>query len=359
MSAGLERVLTGSWRGRPSTIDLSEDEFARLLPLLLPGGLGGLAWQRLRHSPHLSAARQLRQSQRDQALQNMAHEEQLGQLFVRLRDADVEPLLVKGWSVSRLYAQPGLRPCGDIDLCVRPDGMAAATQALVAAADSARDADLHEGVADLEDRSWAEIFRRSRLVRLEETEIRILCPEDQLRHLCLHLVRHGAFRPLWICDVAVVLESLPADFDWDYCLRGQRWLTDWVVCTIGLAQRLLEARVEQPEIARRARALPGWLASTVLRLWDQGLQSSDVVLTPFTAYPRSWAGLRLAFGQRWPNPIRAAYKLRLSPFTRLPPPLVQFTAFCLRAGQYAASKVRSRMPGGQFHRFEIHPAQVR
>ena len=46
--------------------------------------------------------------------------------------------------------------------------------------------------------------------------------EDQLRQLCLHLLRHGACRPLWLCDVAVMLESLPGDFDWDRCLGGDR-----------------------------------------------------------------------------------------------------------------------------------------
>src|SRR5205807_1179327 len=80
--------------------------------------------------------------------------------------------------------------------------------------------DLHEGMPDLPDRSWDEVYRRSRLVRLRNSDVRILGAEDHLRLTCFHLLRHGAWCPLWLCDVVVILESLPPGFDWDYCKHG-------------------------------------------------------------------------------------------------------------------------------------------
>jgi hypothetical protein len=50
-------------------------------------------------------------------------------------------------------------------------------------------------------------------VELNGAKIRILGAEDHLRLLCLHLLKHGAWRPLWLCDVAAALESRPSSFD--------------------------------------------------------------------------------------------------------------------------------------------------
>ena len=44
----------------------------------------------------------------------------------------VEPLVLKGWAAARLYGEPGLRPYGDLDLCVLPSEEAAARTALQA-----------------------------------------------------------------------------------------------------------------------------------------------------------------------------------------------------------------------------------
>ena len=197
---------------------------------------------------------------------------------------------------------------------------------------------------------------RAQRVPVGPTEVRILGPEDQLRHLSLHLLRHGAWRPLWLCDVAAALESLPPDFDWDYCLSGDRCLTDWVICAIGLAQRLLQARVGQPDIAGRAAELPRWLETTVLALWGAGAESNDTVRQPFAACLGSWTALRQALRRRWPNPIRAAFKLGCSPFIRWPLPALRLLAFLVRAGRYAG---RSPARTSTIPLFDVHARQVR
>src|SRR5207302_3420550 len=131
------------------------------------------------------------------------------------------PVVVKGGAVARLYGEPGLRPYGDLDLCVRPSDQAAARAALQAPDAPPVLVDLHSdysphqrGHSLMKDCRVEELYDRSQLVRLGEAEVRILGPEDHLRFLCLHMLGHGAWRPLWLCDIAVALEARPADFDW-------------------------------------------------------------------------------------------------------------------------------------------------
>jgi hypothetical protein len=358
-------ILTSSWRRAPLPLTVSAANFETAVPLVLETGAAGLAYHRLchdspltaHHSPlttHHSLFQELRQAYRLHTLQSAIQHHHLADLLVRLRTAGIEPLIVKGWSVARLYTEPGLRPAGDIDLCVRPEDMSAACAVLKAASGRCGSVDLHAGVADL-DRPVAEVYARSRLVALGGVGVRILGAEDQLRHLCLHLMRHGGWRALWLCDVAAAVESLPADFDWDHCLSGDRRLTQWVQVTIGLARRLLGARVNPPD--RAAIAVPSWLLDTLLESWGRGAESNDAVARPFAASLRNWRSVRDALRRRWPNPIRAAFKLGLGPFASWPVPTVQLLAFLMRAGQYALGRLpRSHQGSGPF---DVHPEQVR
>ena len=171
----------------------------------------------------------------------------------------MEPLLVKGWAVARLYAERGLRPYGDIDLCVRPEQYAVAVAALAAPAAEIVVVDWHKGLPQLHRPSLDDVYQRSQLVSLAEIDVRILGPEDHLRYMCIHMLQHGAYRALWLCDIAVVLESLPEDFDWEYLLRGDRRPADWVASTVSLAHQLLGACLDGIPKAERDRHLPRWL----------------------------------------------------------------------------------------------------
>ncbi len=350
-------ILSGAWRTDPSPLSLSPEVLPAALPLLQETGAGSLAYWRLSRAGlgSLPCVRGLRQTYRLHTLETAILRDQLYELLRRFRTAGIDPLIVKGWSVSRLYPETGLRPHGDIDVCVRPEEQAVAGVVLADAAGRCGLVDLHAGVADLEDRRLDEVYRRSRLVPLRDGEVRILSAEDQLRHLGLHFMRHGAWRPLWLCDVAVALESLPAGFDWDYCRSGDRRLTEWMDCAAALAARLLDAQV--PPAAGHS-ALPRWLAPAVLHAWQQGADANDAVAEPFADCLRSLAALPGSLRRRWPNPIRAAFTMRVSPFAPLPRVLTQFTAFSLRAWGYLSHELgpRQELPAGPFTR---HPARIR
>ena len=201
-------------------------------------------------------------------LENAREERRIVRAITLLRSAGVEPLLVKGWAIARLYPECGLRPYGDIDLCVRPEQHASAVAALAAPTTDKVAVDFHKGLPQLHRPSLDDVYERSQLVPLGDVDVRILGPEDHLRYMCIHMLQHGAHRALWLCDIAVALESLLEDFDWEYLLRGDRRPADWVASTVSLAHQLLEASLNGIPVAERTRHLPRWLLPSVLKQWS-------------------------------------------------------------------------------------------
>lgn len=292
-----------------------------------------MGWWRVRHSDLrvCPPAFQLQQAYRVHTLQVAVHERQIKEVVTLLRSSGVEPLLGKGWVVGRLYPEPGLRPYGDIDLWVRPEQHAAAVAAVRSPAARGCPVDLHPRCSELKDRTVDDLYARSRLVSLGEVEVRILGPEDHVRFLCIHMLGHGAWRPLWLCDIGAALESRPADFDWDYFLGGSRRRSDWVACALGLAHQLLGARLDETPVARRATHLPSWLVPTVLREWGVGYRHREPILT----YLRHPAGVLEALRLCWPNPVLATVEVG-GPFNELPRLPFQLGQCLSRAAQIAA-----------------------
>jgi hypothetical protein len=171
---------------------------------------------------------------------------------------------------------------------------------------------------------WDELFERSQLVSIGEEKIRVLGDEDHLRILCLHLLRSGAWRPLWLCDVAVALETLAADFDWDRCLTSDPKIAEWVACTIALAQQLLgrakskEQRAKDsagsadvPSALSAQRELPRWLAPAIVRQWGRSLNPHAIkpALPALSAQMHKPGKFFAEVYARWDQPVRATVAL--------------------------------------------------
>ena len=250
----------------------------------------------------------------------------LAKIWRRLEDAGLHAILIKGWSTARLYPEPGLRRPGDVDLCFAPEELARAVELRGEFREDFTLTDFHEGVPDLPDRTWGEIFRRTRLERLEDRAIRVLSWEDHLRLTCRHLVRHGGCTPTMLCDVAVLLESSPDNFDWYECLRGDFHERRWILAVIGLARELLGAEIKDAGIRKAAR-VPAWLTGVLPRVWAAGREKR-----PFGYYlqrPREgWTALRY----RWLNPLRASYYAGMLPKNRLQLAAATLRYFCLGRG---------------------------
>ena len=238
----------------------------------------------------------------------------------RLNASGIEPVLVKGWAVARLYPEEGLRPYGDIDLCLIPEQYESAADLLKGLEPGKYLVDLHHGFAKLDALGPEDLLAKSETVSIGGAQFRILGCEDQLRILCTHLLRHSAWRPLWLCDIAVALESRPSGFDWERCIGDDKNTADYVACAIGLAHQLLEVGVDDTPVALRANHLPRWLVEDVFKNWARPFPELYPPLSyapPIIEYFRHPRGLLKALRTRWPDPIEATVRLN-GPFNEIP-----------------------------------------
>lgn len=311
-------MLRGAWREPSPAADLDAADLVAAAPLLLRTGSAGLAWWRAQSSDVLRPlVKALHDGFGIQALHASVLDAKIPAAFARLRARGVEPLLGKGWAVARLYPRPGLRPYGDIDLYVRPIGGPAARAALDEPGQEALPVDLHRGLAELDDRGFEDVRARSQLVRLGECAVRIFGPEDHLRLLALHLLRHGAWRPAWLCDVALLVEGRPPDFDWGWFASGDPVRTDAAVCALRLAHEIVGATLDGLPPAVRERRLPRWLVPAVLKQWGDERFAPHGTRTPMAMELRRPGRLLRALRARWPNAVEATIARR-GAFNELP-----------------------------------------
>ncbi|HKF59162.1 MAG TPA: nucleotidyltransferase family protein [Blastocatellia bacterium] len=313
------RVLCGAWRRSPEPLDVTEQELELISPQLLVSGAAGLVWSRARLSDlkQSPVAATLRQAYRFQALQSELQAKETARIFADLRSAGVEPVLLKGWATARSYAENGLRPSGDIDLLIQPSQAAAATEIIKSNPPAEFNVDLrHREFDQLDSNAVEELWSRSTLV---EPGIRVLGAEDHLAFICLHMLRHGAWRPLWLCDIAAQLESRPADFDWTLCLGGSRQ-SGWIACAIELAHRMIGARVSDTPMASSATSPPAWLVREVLKQWANPDPRERMALDyrePFAKSLVRPSRMAAEVRARWPNPIQATIRVG-GPLNQLP-----------------------------------------
>jgi hypothetical protein len=304
------RALRHSWRVTvPDSLCLSVADFDAIAPLLYDSGAAALGWRRIEDSELAStpSGELLHQAYRLLTLQAAIHETKIHRVFKAFRALEIEPILIKGWAMARYYPQPGLRPYGDIDLIVRPRDLNSAQR--LTASDELRDCriDLHARPFELADRLLADLYARSFLAECGGELVRVLSDEDHLALVSIHLLKHGAWRPLWLCDVAMLLESLNPNFAWHVCLGANERRRNWIRSAIGLAIDLLGAIPSQhsPETGLQT---PRWLSDGVLGNWAEPFtvnhepHNHRKEIKSYLTNPRGFVGdLRL----RWPDPIMA------------------------------------------------------
>jgi hypothetical protein len=191
---------------------------------------------------------------------------------------------------------------------------------------------MHEALEAFYGLTFSEVTARAQMMKVGNIQVRIPCFEDHLRILCIHFLKHGAWRPLSLCDIAAALESSQA-IDWDLCLGGDKRINNWVLCAIGLAHQLLDASIKDDAVLERARRLPRWLARAVLRQWKR----------PYPEWNETPEFLKIDLGEpgrlkseirkRWPNPIKATMYFggTFNEFPRLPFQLGNFISQGLRS----------------------------
>lgn len=320
-----------------------------MAPGLLRTGAGGLGWWKLRASPLASSAvgLELRNAYRLHTVDGRHQELRLARAVRLFSGAGIEPVLAKGWAVARLYPHPGLRPYGDLDLHVAPETHADALALLPACEAEGLLVDLHRGVPGV-GRPWRDILARSALADLGGTPVRVLGPEDHLALLCAHLLSHGAWRPLWLCDVALIVESLPEAFDWAHLRRLPAREAEQVRLVVLLAHRLLGADLSRTPWGP-ADPVPAWLPAAALGAWGRGGHYS--LTTPIALADGGAGSFLERLRLRWPNPIEVTHRWR-APYNGLPRLPIQLLDVAVRAARALASaprmyagRLRSDAPG--------------
>jgi hypothetical protein len=332
----IARLLAGAWRASPPPLDLTADDLARIAPLLFKSGAAALAWWRLRRSAlaDLATTRDLRQAYRLHTLDAELHAIRIAETLGRLEAAGVATLLVKGWAVARFYPEPGLRSYTDVDLVVRRGALARARAALAAGPPIGEPVDFHDGPGLLDRASFDELAGRAESATVGGAAVRVLGPEDHLRVLALHGLRHGLFRPLWLVDLAVCVEARPAAFDWSRCLGPDLRRAEWVASTVALSHCLLGTQLTDTPIEARVSRLPRWLVRAVLRSWDrcEGVSHAPRVFQAFLGLLGQPGKLRDEVRLRWDRPIQATLDVN-GPFNGLPRLPFQLAAAALRISE--------------------------
>jgi Uncharacterised nucleotidyltransferase len=321
-SALICEILAGSWRNAPVTKDLSPNRLSNISALLFKSGAAGLVWRRFQpvEPHHADLLSPFQQAFISYTIRAAFCEAQARNVFTFLRARGIEPVLVKGWSIGRRYPAKGLRPYGDIDLCIRESEYRKAVELAATPEGQRFGLDLHKGLQELDDRGFEGFFSRTQLINFEGTAVRIPSDEDLLRIVCLHLLRHGGWRPLQFCDVALLLETRSPEFRWDICIGNSRREINWISTVIGLAHHLLGADIEGYPYAAETRRIPRWLIAQVLKSWETPEPINNAPLNygkPMREYLRQPRGVFGALKRRWPNPVEATYSVNGS-FNNLP-----------------------------------------
>lgn len=312
----MARLLRGAWRGDPPPPSVTPRELQEVLPLLHAGGSSGLAWWRIRGDRALAtspAGQELRNAFRVAGVRAVGWEGEIAEVLERLRSADVDPLLVKGWDATFLYPDPALRPYVDIDLVVRPEQLDAARAAVPRLVAEER-VDIINHWPEIRWQGLDRLFAGSRIRRLGHVPVRVPSEGDTLRIVAVHAIRHGAWRPRWLCDVAAAVEAAGPGFDWEAALGTASVQADWVTAAIALARDLLGARLDGVPLAVARRTAPRWLVRTVLGHWSRPWPG-ERTMEPFPGFRRPRAAVE-ALRKHWPDPLQARVNLGAALGTR-------------------------------------------
>lgn len=268
----------------------------------------------------------LRDLVRHQTLEAARFEHGLEARLLALAEAGIRPILVKGWAIARRYPAKGLRHYSDLDLVVTKDERARATDVLARFEHDRLAVDLHVGVPHVRGRDAAALAARMRPVALGAAEVVTLGDEDHLWLLALHALGHGAWRPVWLVDLALLVESVA--LDWDYLLAGPGRDAATVKVALLLARDALAA-----ELAPFSdEQLPSWTLPALHRSWSEGYRA----YAPLTKLPAASELLREA-RRRWPNPIRATAAAR-GPWNEWPRAPLQLFDSLRRAARFARAR---------------------
>lgn len=336
-SAIIAATLAGAWRQPVPISAVTAADLYRITPALVSSGVAAIVSASIASNPDLkgtAGATELHNAFRYVAMQASVKERVLEEIVSLFAAAGMEPMVIKGWAIARYYSRPHLRPFGDFDLCAPPGCHQKAVEILerhiapdlrgrsqhrvsnkfqiTTPANLSATVDLHPSLHKFRLPSLAAIYDRSIRVEVNGHVVRTPCLEDHIRLAALHFLNHGGWRPLWLVDIAAMLDHVADDFDWDMCLGQDPETRRWICCVLELSGVLLGARLERVPSQHRIEALPQWIVKTVLHEWRMPLAGRHVH-TPMATVSTNPKLLGRAIAERWPNALRVVYERNGTP----------------------------------------------
>lgn len=232
-------------------------------------------------------------------------EKRLNDVWKKFTDADLTPILIKGWATAIFYPNPAERLYVDFDLVFDP-GEFEKAQEFSRVSEMGIAIDFHNGPRHLDSFSFAQLYQNSVLKECGEGFVRVPSDEDHLRIICVHWLNDGGADKEKLWDIYYAVRNRRSDFDWEKCLSvvdGKRRF--WVICAIGLACRYLNLPSDDLPFADEFKRIPKWVYRTVEREWK-----SDVKLLPLHYFLKDKKELWKQIKKRIPpNPIQATIEV--------------------------------------------------
>jgi len=209
-------------------------------------------------------------------LRAKVEDERVKLAFCLFRDNGIEPVLIKGWAAAKEYPERYLRVSSDVDLAVSPEQYQKSLNLVKSGEGGKLNIDLHCGLRHLDLMEWEKLFGNSGLELLDGVGIRILCPEDHLRVLCVHWLTDGGAYKERLLDIYYLLKNNSKNFDWEKCfdpLNEKR--REWIKKTIALVHRHHNLSGINFPFAVEAEKIPGWFIGALEKEW-----ASETKLNP-------------------------------------------------------------------------------
>jgi len=221
----------------------------------------------------------LAERQRAQVFFTLRMSAELFRLAERFAAQDVAMLVVKGPALAaQAYGDVAMRNYGDLDLLVRHEDIARATQLMSAAGyqpqiplraiaagkipgqymfrqpEAKLLVEIHnDGTMRYYPRPLRieKIFARHANAEIDGREIPAPCIEDHLMIICIHGAKHFWERLMWIADVAALIARHP-ELRWEQAEQGARDVgaETMLHCGLLLAVNILQASVPSAVLAR-------------------------------------------------------------------------------------------------------------
>lgn len=288
-------------------------EWESLAPLLLSKGLAPIAFHRARSAGSACARAEhlFRNAYRLHFARSRVYERRVARTVELLGAAD---------PVERVVLRAPLPRPGDASVRRRRPARGSARPTSRRGCHGARlarrvpFADFGDDVARLSGDSFEALRLRARGMHVGGQEVSGLALDDELRYACLHVLEHGADRPLWLCDVALLLEQPGVQFNSSSVLRGSPKAQAWLHAWLRLARDMLGARVAA-SLANEvgSEPAPAWMVDETLRSWGQLRDRAIPSAWKALRRPSTWA---IHVRERWPNRIEALLRSGAHPSSR-------------------------------------------